>query len=308
SETDLIHGPTTLRLLDLPIQLGSDAATVVALASGVEGGWRQAAITFSRDGGATWQEAGRTADPAAIGRSLTALGAAGSALLDLRGSVDVELLSEAQTLASCPDAALAGGANLAMLGGELLQFGSAEPLGGKRYRLSRLLRGRRGTEWAAAHAADEPFALLAAETMLPLDMTGIAPGATVIAVAAGIGDPVEGARAELVLAAEALRPPPPVHLRAAQEADGALAVSWVRRSRLGGAWASGGDAPLGEESEVYLATVAGGGASRTFTLAAPAFVYPAAERQADGISYPVTITVSQVGTHAASRPATLAFG
>ena len=52
------------------------------------------------------------------------------------------------------DAALLAGANAAMLGAELIQFGRAEPLGQGRYRLSRLLRGRGGSDDAIRNAIE----------------------------------------------------------------------------------------------------------------------------------------------------------
>src|SRR3546814_1448079 len=96
-----------------------------------------------------------------MGWAETVPGGGGSALIDTNATAEVVLLNEAMWLESRSDAALAGGANLALLGEELIQFGVAEPLGGGRFRLSRLLRGRRGTEWATGtHAVGEGFVLI----------------------------------------------------------------------------------------------------------------------------------------------------
>src|SRR3546814_20097239 len=82
------------------------------------------------------------------------------------------------TLESVGDAAMLGGANRAMVGGELLQFGEAEIVGPGKWRLSRLLRGRAGTASAMSHPAGEPFVLLddPAWLMLP-DVLAAMPGA-----------------------------------------------------------------------------------------------------------------------------------
>src|SRR3546814_7531130 len=48
-----------------------------------------------------------------------------------------------------------------------------------------------------------------------------------------------------------LLPPSPVHVTASLLADGSVNVQWIRRSRQGGGWIDGVDAPLGEESERY---------------------------------------------------------
>src|SRR5215210_4117049 len=117
-------------------------------------------------------------------------------------------------LESRSDAALASGANLAVLGEELIQFGSAVPTGTRRFRLSRLLRGRRGTEWAAGlHSAGEPFALIEAESLAAIDAPLGALGGEARLLATGLGDP-EGVSALRPLHGEAMRPPAPVHLRA----------------------------------------------------------------------------------------------
>jgi hypothetical protein len=262
-------------------------------------------VLASWDSGSTWQPAGGTAPAAAMGWVVAPPGAAGSAALDLGGSVEVELLSETMWLESRSDSHLAAGANLAALGDELVQFGIAEPLGGRRFRLSRLLRGRRGTEWAAAaHAAGETFALIDPDSLIVLEPPLAALGAEARVLATGLGDVVP-ATAAAPISGEAMRPPSPVHLRADRRADGDVAIGWVRRSRSGWTWLDGADTPLGEEREAYRLTLAGGGSPRTVELGEPAFVYTAAAQAADGAAGPLSISVVQLGNAAASRPATL---
>ena len=308
-QPDLVHGPTTLILFEAPLPGYRDAPWLFAAAAGASPGWREAALLRSSDGGSSWDEGGRTAGPAILGHSLTALPEAGAALFDLRSSVDVELLNDAMWAESRTDAALGAGANLALLGSELVQFGAAEPLGERRYRLSRLLRGRLGSEWAALdHAAGEAFVLIEAATILPLQLPLRAIGATAVVTAVGLGDPVEGVRAERTVTGEAVRPPMPVHLTAMIDGAGDLVVTWVRRSRSGFEWANGADVPLGEEQESYRVSIMAAAATRLFEVAEPRFVYTGAERAEDGIVPPFTISVAQVGTHAPSRPAILSFG
>ncbi|HYD36117.1 MAG TPA: phage tail protein, partial [Allosphingosinicella sp.] len=306
-QADRPHGPTTLLLLDLPL-LAEDLPSrprLLAAAAGSEAGWRRAELSASFDGGASWTAAGTTAPPATIGAALGVLPAAGPALFDARNSVEVELLNDSLWLESRSDAALASGANLAVLGDELIQFGLAIPLGDRRFRLSRLLRGRRGTEWAAGlHADGEAFALIEAESLASVDVPLGALGGEALVLATGLGDP-EGVAAARPVSGEAMRPPSPVHLRARRLPNGDLALSWVRRSRNGWVWLSGSDTPLGEESESYRLTLAGAGFERSLTLATPTFLYTAAAQAADGLAGPLGIEVVQLGTSAPSRPATL---
>ncbi|HEX8573364.1 MAG TPA: phage tail protein [Allosphingosinicella sp.] len=306
-QPDLLHGPTTLLLLDLPLVAGAQAAQprLLVAAAGAEPGWRRAALAASFDGGASWVPAGATAPPAVIGTALTAPAAPGSALFDERSRIEVELLNEAMWLESRDDSALAAGANLAALGDELIQFGVAEPLGERRFRLSRLLRGRRGTEWAGAvHEAGEPFALIEAGSLAAVDAPLGSLGGEARLVATGLGDP-EGLTAARPVSGEALRPPSPVHLRAERLPNGDIELSWVRRSRDGWVWLSGSDTPLGEESEGYSLTLAGSGFERVATVAEPFHRYTAAEQAADGAAGPIAVEIVQLGTSAPSRPASL---
>jgi hypothetical protein len=207
-------------------------------------------------------------------------------------------------LESRGDAALAAGANLAAVGDELLQFGVVEALGARRFRLSRLLRGRRGTEWAAGlHGAGEPFVLLDRATLALAEPPLQALGTEARVQAQGIGDPADAPPAVRTFRGESLRPPSPVHLEAEREEGGAIRLSWVRRSRSGWAWLDGADTALGEEREAYRLTLSAGGTLRQLELDAPAFVYTTEEQAADGLAAPVLAAVAQLGTSAASREA-----
>lgn len=305
-QPDRPHGPTTLVLLDLP--LGDDPASgrpqLLVAAAGAEEGWRRAELTASYDGGGSWEAAGSTAAPAVIGSTLSVLAEGGSALIDARGSVQVMLLNESMWLEGRSDAALAGGANLALLGNELIQFGDAEPLGGGAFRLSRLLRGRRGTEWASGtHVSGEAFVLIERQSLAVLEPPPGAVGGEVRLIGHGIGDAEAGIMLSLNLTGEALRPPSPVHLRAVRRSSGDIDIRWVRRSRQGWTWGSGNDTPLGEETERYRLTLSSAGFERAVTLSAPAYIYTFAEQAADGLVGPLSVVAAQIGTAASSRAA-----
>jgi hypothetical protein len=309
---DRAHGPTVVHLLDLP-PLDDAPATMPRLwvaAAGEQAGWRRAELTVSRDGGASWSPIGTTVAPAVIGETLGALGAGDASLFDRRSSVDIELLHDDMWLESRDDDALIAGANLAMVGDELLQFGDAEQIGARRYRLSRLLRGRRGSEWAmAGHAAGERFILVESAALLGFDLPVAAIGGTVMVLAAGVGDGGSPAETETALVARALRPPPPSHIRAERLGDGTIRIGWTRRSRIGWAWLDGSDAPLGEEGERYgLTLTPSTDLSRTVDLIAPGYDYSPSAQDADGSAgaASIVVTVAQLGSIASSLPASSA--
>ena len=308
SEADLRHGPTTLRLLELPA-LGeplADRPLVFAAAAGVEPGWRRAALMAGFDGGTSWQELGQTAAPAVIGSTETALAPGGSALIDEQASCVVRLLAPSMDLEARSDSALVAGANLALIGDELIQFGSVEALGGRRFRLSRLLRGRFGTEWAAGtHGVGEDFLLVDRAALLAIDAPASSIGGEAQLVASGIEDGPEGVKVTRLISGEALKPPSPVHVRVERSANGDLRLSWVRRSRIGWTWRDASDIPLGEESERYQVTIAGSGFVRRAEAAAPSFTYLAADQAADGAVGQIVAEIVQVGSLGRSRPAAL---
>src|SRR3546814_1638822 len=115
---------------------------------------------------------GQTGLPCIMGTVMTGPAAGNALFFDDAATMEVELLAEGMVLTGASDDALLRGANLCLAGDELLQFGRAEQWGARHYRLSHLLRGRRGTEWAmAAHDIGEPFMLIEADSLTPVDRT-----------------------------------------------------------------------------------------------------------------------------------------
>jgi hypothetical protein len=96
-----------------------------------------------------------------------------------------------------------------------------------------------------------------------------------------------------------------VQLRAEERADGSIAFTWVRRSRLGWAWLDGGDTPLAEEVESYRLTLSAATFQRTVTLETASYLYTEADRAADSWTGLLTVSVVQLGTLGASRPSQL---
>ncbi len=263
------------------------------------GAWRQAALLYSIDDGVSWVAAGATAAPAVLGTiAVVALGAPAT-LVDLQGAFEVVLAHAEMELGDADAAALDRGGNLALLGDELVQFGRAEPLGGARWRLSGLLRGRRGTEAVGVQMVGDRFVLIEAETARAFDLPVSVLGREVRVIASGVGDavPVE---TRCVMRGTSVVPPSPVHLRYVDETDGSATVRWTRRSRAGWRWIDGVDAPLAEEVEAYRVTVTAGGASRDVDVAEPLVVVTAAERVGS-----VSIALRQRGVFGESLGASL---
>jgi len=215
--------------------------------------------------------------------------------------IDIDLAHGGMALASADDAALDSGANLALLGNELIQFGLATQIGATRWRLRRLLRGRRGTEAAiAGHAVGDRFVLIDPDDLAAIDLPLTATGSTVQMLASGVGDGAGPVAAAIMPSGASVRPPSPVHVQA-RIAGGDLAISWVRRSRAGWRWIDGADAPLAEEAEAYAITIASPGhPERRIDTTAPGIVVQGIVVADDLHASGTTIAVSQRGSNGES--------
>jgi hypothetical protein len=296
---DVVATPTVLTLLDLTdLGIGRHDLPVLQVAACQPvAGWRPVPleITF---GGEVRTIASATGE-AIVGTALHALADGPPTGFDEVGSLDIELADGEHWLESRDDAALANGANLAAIGSEVIQFGRAIATGERQFRLERLLRGRYGTEWAiAAHGSNEKFVLIRPGTLQEIALPPSAIGASISIRPRGLADddsqPVEG-----VVTGEAMRPPAPVDLQAEVQGDGALSLTWTRRSRLGWNWPSA-DPPLGESAERYRVTVQGSAATLTLAVSEPRALVSA--DRLNGTTGSVTITVVQIGDFAESRP------
>jgi hypothetical protein len=306
SDADLPAPGVTLAVFDVPDVLAQGSANPLLLlaASTPSGGWKGYNVEILAGQQSVQVQVARR--KTILGQASTALGPGDPYLINESGSFEVELIDQEQWLVSCDDESLVAGSNLAILGSEVLQFGSAEALGQGRFKLSRLLRGRAGTEWAMnGHAAGEPFAMVDPDALRPVALPKWAIGASVNASLTNVAGTTTSA--PIVLSGESLRPVAPVNLAAAADSAGGLSLIWTRRSRQGFAWIDQVDAPLGESSEQYRVTIFGAEASLELNTSAPALGISAAQLS-DAGSGPITIEVRQIGDAAASRPAQLTVG
>lgn len=301
--TDEIAGATILHAFELP-HLGEGLLSSPRLsiaACGERSGWRRAVLAASIDGGLRWEAIGVTAAPAVIGAVEIPAGIASAGIEDRRNTLVVELPHDAIGLASADEVALDAGANLALVGEELLQFGEAQPLGGNRWRLSRLWRGRRGTEnHVGSGLPGDRFVLIDAATIASRDaIAGV--GTVVTVTATGVG--ADTANGSATLTGRSVVPPAPVELKAEMLTDGSVMLRWTRRSRTGWRWVDGVDAPMGEERERYQVRIIAAAGESIEMADAPMMAIPAHVVAGS----PVTVEVRQAGDHGLSPAATLIF-
>ena len=230
----------------------------------------------------------------------------GAALFDREASVTVELVGVDMELPTATAHQLAMGANRALLGGEMIQFAAAVPLGARRWRLSNLLRGRGGSEGAiAGHLAGEPFVLLD-DALVALDAATIGSSPDALIAAIGLGDD-EPVTTPVACRGWTLRPPAPVHPRTGAAPDGTLQLAWTRRARGTWAWNDGVDVPLQEQTEAYQLSYGPIAAPlAVWELDAPTLaVAPATLADLAAALPGGSFQVRQRGSHALSEPLSL---
>lgn len=145
------------------VNADADSIGIYVAATGVTTGfWGGAALYWSRDNGASFTPLATVTTPATIGTATSVLAAGTTTgLFDNVSTVDVTITSGTAPT-STSDADVLSGANAALVGAEIIQYGVVTALGGSSYRLSHLLRGRRGSDaqWAE-HVVGERFVVLA---------------------------------------------------------------------------------------------------------------------------------------------------
>jgi hypothetical protein len=297
---------------NLPLLVDADDTAGTGLRSYLHGGairgqtWRRAELFRSTDG-TVWEPAGAVLDPAAWGSVVSPVPVPGSYWTwDDTTVLTVQMQSGAERIEGATDLEVLNGANLAALIAddgrvELIQFVVADPLGGGRFTLRRLLRGRRGTEDAGAFATGAVFLLLDGSLVRgtsPLGALNITERFRFV----GVFQTVQTA-SELrqLMLGRGEQPYAPVHIAGTRDGSNNLIITWVRRTRIGGELVDlTGAVPLGEAAELYevdIRNTADTATLRSFTgLTSTTVTYTAADQTADGLTPgdPVRVRVYQI--------------
>ncbi len=167
-------GDTHVAAFNLPALTGSvvDKFGFYLAATGTGSAWKGGILEVSRDGaGGGWVQVAEHPAPSIMGQATTILPppAADVDVLhwDLDSTVDVTLYTG--QLSSVTSTEIFAGGNAFVIGDEVIQARDVLPFGGGVYRLSTLLRGRRGTREAmSAHVIGEQFAVASQLTFCEL--------------------------------------------------------------------------------------------------------------------------------------------
>jgi len=304
-------GPPIIEVLDLPLLRGDElphAPRIAALAEPWPGG----ASIFISSGEVGFSARQTLERPASIGFLRSPLAPGPIGVFDHANRAEIEL--PRARLSGVDDVLLFSGRNLlavqAMNGAwEVLQFADAELVAEGKWRISRFLRAQAGTE-DAMHAgfsldarvvlingAIEDLALTRAEAERPVNLrVGLA------------GRDLTGqfvTSLSVTSKRRGLLPLSPVHFHARRIANGDIALSWVRRTRIDGDLWEVPDVPLGEEREEYqLSIMQGDTVVRVISTQVANAVYERAHQEDDFGQMPGAITMSLVQVSASRGPGT----
>jgi hypothetical protein len=287
--------PSMLELFDTPALNDNDARSAGFYMVGgptlPDRAWNGEWVLRSIDGGASFEPFDSIESSAAIGFATTVLPVPSAwATWDTTSSVTVSMITGADQLVSASnELAVLNGANLALLGGELVQFATVVANTDGSYTLGGgMTRARRGTDpWLATHAVGELFVLLDTSLVVSIAEDTGSIGLLRQYQGATFGDigPTAGPTA-FAEQGNRLKPYAVGHITGTRDGSGNLTLNWIRRTRSGGdnSWQDGVvDVPLGEASESYSVDIVDGSGvvKRTLSATTPTASYTAAQQTTD---------------------------
>ena len=295
-------GFTTLFLFDIPLLLDTDSSPgntgVYAAMTSLTVGWPGAELDISSDDSA-FTKIGQSTLAVTYGIAQNTLGAPRSPWTwDDDNTLTIKLSKGA--LAGDSELNVLNGANALIVGSEIIQFQNVTNNVDGTVTVSRLLRGRRGTEqFCGTHVANEtvvaPLSGIIHVTE-PLAIKGLL--RYYRAVTSG-QDPTTVPSQQFTNNSADLKPYAPCHIEGERDVSNNLTINWTRRTRVGGAWLNGtGTVPLSEDAELYQVDIVSGmTVLRTLTgLWAPTATYSAADQTTDGLTPgdPVDVQIFQL--------------
>lgn len=312
----VVEDDTTLLVFSTNALSDADATSsgfYLAAAGKESGVWTGCAVYWSRDGGTTYQALTSVIAPVSYGAVTGTVPAppanVNTARWDTTTTITVTMTSGVPNTTS--DSDVLGGANMALIGQEVVQFATATPTGNpNEYTLSRLLRGQRGTDaYWSSHTAGETFIILDTDTVVRQSLDESLRGKSIFlkAVAAtgtvATADPVS-----LTITGEEWTCYSPCDVFGSRDGSNNLTVVWKRRTRSGGEMRDLHDVDDPDAPDSYDVDILSGlTVVRTFAALSSATVtYTAANQVTDGFTpgNPVTLVVYQNGKYGRGYPAT----
>lgn len=299
--------PTSLILMDIPaLRASDDDAGVYAVAFGAATGntWRGAIISKSISG-EEWETLTTITVEGTVGELTSTAPAGITTTWDTLNEITVRL--DNGTLSSRSEEDVLNGANAAAIGvdgsWEIIQFVNATLVSGTTYKLTKLLRGRRGTErFVGTRGVGDTFVMLSTGAVFRIPLENAEIGALRYYQAVSSGHLFsEGARQEFTGHGVALLPFSPVDIHHEVEDNFDLTITFKRRDRLGYEMTSGAEIPMSESSMLFIVDIYAASdlnnIVRTINATSETVTYTLAQQQQDFNSEtPLVVKIAQVST------------
>ena len=296
TNTPVSIGYSQALFVEVPPLNDSDTSPRVKVAIhgfGAEG-WPGAALYKSVDGGATYSMVTSSNSTPTIGMVASAISApALYQVWDTTTTITVTL--KQGTLTNSSDIAVQNGTNWCMIGEEVIGFVNATLTGPNTYQLSRLLRGRAGTEVkCGSHVTNELFVMLDdALTTIQLDQADI--GKTVKYKAVTFGSDISLATAvDVQPFGLNMRPWRVAQPKAVKEVNGDWTISWIERPRYNNGMRDYTEISHDPDWGGYAIAILNSSdvVKRSTTTVGTSFTYTVAMQQADFGSAQTTLKAS----------------
>lgn len=293
-------GPTTSIFLDVPYMHPAQADPSFLMAMyGASDTWPGAVLVRTDDYGSTWTEIQGFSSPGgAVGSASDTIGAVDSRVWDKGSVLSVSMLNG--ELFDATEIAVLNGGNHFAYGApgrwEIIGVQKCTLISADNYKLSDMLRGRKGTEWAMSlHAIGDKVVALSETDVTTIGMSSSAIGLERTYRAVTLDMEVEGAADQLFtyqgVNLECLSP---VYFYGyVVDATSDWSFSWIRRSRTDGEWRDLVDVGLGETTEAYELDIFTDNTyttvKRTITATTQTCLYTSAQQVADFGSNQATV-------------------
>lgn len=276
----IFAGSAELILLDIPLIKDTDQEKAIyATVQSPSPNWSYGEVYYSSDTEnfdlvTTFNQEGT------VGETVNVLGTVSPYVVDRYNKIVVDLSNG--TLESVTDSDFYKLKNLALIGNEIVAFKNAELIFNNRYRLSTLIRGCKGTEWAIPlHAANDSFVLLQGQDAYIEQIVGSELLLGQELEFKLITPPEELAEVtpqNLTISGQALKPYAPCQFKYEFLNNESLRFTWQRRSRKNGEWLDiVEELPLNEDSENYEIDI-GSPALKTLTTSTTSVIFSASDQ------------------------------
>ena len=213
------------------------------------------------------------------------LGLASWMVFDKDHSIDVRMFTGTPPSSAANDLAVLNGANVGLLGKEIFQWVNSTDLGNNVFRLSRLLRGRLGTElFMNSHVVGETFVILDTDSIRRVIQNSNDTNVQRFFKIVGAGLPAHSATVTpFVNTGFSQKPWKVAIIRSSRDGPGEITIDFHRRTRISIEWQDFVDVPLGEETERYEMDILNnaGTVIRTLESSTEEFIYTVADQTTD---------------------------